>query len=99
MTGAGDFSKIESLRERVLIGNHMKRANPLRVLLKNLDKPQCFLEAKLLSEHLSNSQSRELISSKFASAIDRPAEEQRISVLESWYLRAVQPTPSFESGR
>jgi hypothetical protein len=93
------FRESKVLGDRGLTSSHMNLSSRYSLLLKHLDKPQCFLEDKLFRECVSNFQKRELISGRCAATIHEAAEGPRISVLESAYLPPVQPATSLDHAR
>lgn len=68
----------------------MNLAKPYSVLIKHLDKPECFLEDELFRDYVENFQNRDLISARFELARHETAKGRRLSVLKSILLKRLR---------
>lgn len=68
----------------------MNIAKPYAVLIKNLDKPACFLEDELFRDYVENFQNQDLISGRSEAARIESAKGRRLSVLKSILLQRMR---------
>lgn len=73
----------------------MNLSKPYAVLMKHLDKPQCFLEDKLFRECVENFQNLNLISARLEQRKEGAVKQLKISVLkENVFSPVNEPLPS-----
>jgi hypothetical protein len=70
----------------------MNLAKLYPVLLKHLDKPECFLENTLFREYLRAFQTGELVAQSPSISNGLQVKGLRVSLLETEFLSAIQQT-------